>query len=150
MVKKFKTNTSAFTIAHYILLFLVVGLCIGVVAWVLITRNNSKPENNVTAQIKQSRNAGPCVVRTENMVRRMWENDPKMVPEKYWNIAMDYLNQTFKTRTYGICQDVAFVCAPGQVRRDCDPCAVPSARSWAMKIHIADMIEKNCDVANKY
>ncbi len=29
-------QTNSFTIAHYILLFLVVALCIGIIAWVMV------------------------------------------------------------------------------------------------------------------
>ena len=146
MAKKFKTNTSAFSIAHYILLFLVVALCIAIIAWVMIKTNNPKPENNVSANVIHVKDADPCVQRTRDMVARMWAYDPGAVPEKYWGIAENYLNQVITTRTYGICQDVAFTCRAGQIRVDCDPCAVPSARDWAQSIHVADMIQKNCGV----
>ena len=59
-------------------------------------------------------------------------------------IAIEYLNEPILNRTYGICQDVAFVCHPGQTRRECDPCAVPSARAIAKQQQIADMIKTNC------
>ena len=144
MVKKFNTNTSAFSIAHYILLFLVVGLCVAVVAWVMIKNKNPDPTNNVSANIVHVTDSDPCVQRTRQLVAQMWTYDPKMVPQKYWDIATNYLNQTITTRTYGICQDVAFTCRVGQIRRDCDPCAVPSARDWAQSIHVADLIRQNC------
>ena len=148
MVKKIKTNTSAFSIAHYILLFLVVGLCIGVVAWVVIKNNNPNPTNNVSPGVIHVNNTDPCVRRVTDMIARMWAYDPNSVPQKYWDIATNYLNQTITTRTYGICQDVAFVCRVGQVRSDCDPCAVPSAREYARDIHVADMIKRNCEIDN--
>ena len=69
---------------------------------------------------------------------------PFAVPQKYWDMAGNYLNQTITTRTYGICQDVAYTCRPGQIRRDCDPCAALSARDWAQSIHVVDMIRENC------
>ena len=141
MRKKFKPDTNAFTIAHYILLFLVTIICIGIIAWIMINRTNSHPTNNVTATyIKHS----PCIQRTINTVEKMWEYNPKMIPNKYWEIAMDYLNAPIKTHIYGICQDVAYTCHIGQIRRDCDPCAVPSARKYAREFHIADMIKQNC------
>ena len=146
MAKKFKINTSAFSIAHYILLFLVVGLCIAIIAWIMIKNNNPTPENNISTNVIHLRDTTPCVQRTRNMVKRMWAYDPKMVPDKYWTIAENYMNQTITTRTYGICQDIAFTCRPGQIRRDCDPCAVPSARDWAQSIHIADMIQQYCGI----
>ena len=144
MAKKFKTNTSAFSIAHYILLFLVVGFSIAIIAWVMIKNNNPNPENNVSNNVIHVKDTDPCVQRTRDMVARMWAYDPGAVPEKYWIIAENYLNQVITTRTYGICQDVAFTCHVGQIRVDCDPCAVPSARDWAQSIHVADMIQKNC------
>lgn len=146
MAKKFTTNTSAFTISHYILLFLVTILCIGIIAWVMIHRNNPHPENNITPNITHIHNTDPCVQRVTNTVARMWAYDPRSVPEKYWQIATDYINQAITTRIYGLCQDIAYVCRPGQLLRDCDPCAVPSARNYAQSIHIADMIEQNCDI----
>ena len=142
---KFKTNTNSFTIAHYILLFLVTITCIGIIAWVIITNNNPTPTNNVTQTITHVQHTDPCVQRTINTVAQMWAYDPKSVPQKYWNLAMDYMNQTITTNTYGICQDVAFKCRVGQIRRDCDPCAVPSARAYAQDIHTADMIAANCN-----
>ena len=144
MARHFKTNTNSFTIAHYILLFLVIGLCICIVAWILIVRHNNNPTNNVTPTITHINNASPCVQRTINTVEKMWRYDPKSVPQKYWNIAIEYLNEPISARTYGLCQDVAFVCHTGQIRRECDPCAVPSARAIAKQQQIADMITMNC------
>ena len=146
MVKKFKTNTNAFSIAHYILLFLVVGICIAIIAWVMITNNNPNPTSNISTNVVHVKESNPCVQNTRDMVARMWAYDPQSVPQRYWDIAGNYMNQTITTRTYGICQDVAFTCRPGQIRRDCDPCAAPSARDWAQSIHTADMIQKNCGI----
>ena len=146
MAKKFKTNASAFSIAHYILLFLVVGFSIAIIAWVMIKNNNPNPANNVSTNVVRVKDTDPCVQRTRDMVARMWAYDPGAVPEKYWAIAKNYLNQVITKRTYGICQDVEFTCRVGQIRADCDPCAVPSARDWAQSIHVADMIKQNCDV----
>ena len=145
MVKKFKTNTSAFSIAHYILLFLVAGICITIVARVIIKNNNSHPSNNVTPSVLHIKESDTCVQNVRNTVARMWAYEPNRVPQKYWNMAENYLNQIITTRTYGICQDVAFECKPGQIRIDCDPCAVPSAREWAQSIHVADLIQENCN-----
>ncbi len=142
--KAFKNNTSAFTIAHYILLFLVTGLCISVIAWIMISRNNNRASNNISQNIIHIKNTEPCIQRVNEIVTRMWALNPQAVPEKYWAIATDYINQPFTTRTSGICEDVAFTCRAGQLRRDCDPCAVPAARAYAMKIHINDLISANC------
>lgn len=141
-----KNTTNSFTIAHYILLFLVFCLCTGIIVWIIITRNNPTPTNNVSVSpVIHIDKPTPCIQRTKNTVSQMWAYDPDMVPQKYWDIALDYLNQKITTRTYGICQDVAYICHPGEIRRDCDPCAVPSARNYAMEIHIADMIHANCE-----
>ena len=145
MAKKFKTNTNTYTIAHYLLLFLVIGLCICIAAWIMITRHNNNPINNVTPTITHISSTLPCVKRTVDTVEQMWRYDPKSVPQKYWNIAIEYLNEPITARTYGLCQDVAFVCHTGQIRRECDPCAVPSARAFAKQQQIADMIKMNCD-----
>lgn len=148
MAKKIKTNITSFTIAHYILLFFVVVLCVCIIAWVMIHRNNSSPENNVSINTTHISSSNPCVQRTINTINQMWAYNPKQVPQKYWDIAMSYMNQPIITRTYGLCQDVGYVCHPGQILRDCDPCAIPSARTYAQSIHIADMIEKNCPDQN--
>ena len=144
MAKKFKTNTNTYTIAHYLLLFLVIGLCICIAAWIMITRHNNNPINNVTPTITHISSTLPCVKRTVDTVEQMWRYDPKSVPQKYWNIAIEYLNEPITAHTYGLCQDVAFVCHTGQIRRECDPCAVPSARAFAKQQQIADMIKMNC------
>ena len=144
MAKKFTTNTNAFGIAHYILLFIVVILCICTIAFIIIKRNNPNPQNNVQPTITHIKNNDPCVQRTINTIAQMWAYDPKKVPQKYWDIATNYLTEPITTRFYGICQDVAYTCHPGQIRRDCDPCAVPSARAYAMEIHTTDMIQANC------
>lgn len=142
--KKFKQNTNAFTIAHYILLFLVTGLCISIIAWIIITRHNNTPKNNISQNIIHIKNTDPCVQRINEIVTKMWAFNPNAIPQKYWDIANNYLNQTITTRTYGLCQDVAFVCHKGQIMRDCNPCAVPAARDYAIKIQISDLIRGNC------
>lgn len=143
MAKKFKTDTSAIGIAHYILLFLVVAGCIALVAWIMIKNNNQNSSVNTTSII-HVKNSYPCVQRARNTVAHMWEYDPNAVPQKYWTMAEDYMNQVITTRTYGICQDVAFVCNVGEIRQDCDPCAVPNARNLAQSIHTADIIKEYC------
>ncbi|MBQ7056242.1 MAG: hypothetical protein IJN91_04925 [Alphaproteobacteria bacterium] len=145
MIKtKFQTNTTSFTIAHYLLLFFVMIFCISIIAWVMISRNNSAPTNNISGNILHIHSSAPCVQRTIKTVKQMWEYDPKSVPEKYWEIAMSYMNQKIQDRTYGICQDVAYICPRGAILYDCNPCAVPMARDYAQNIHIADMIVANC------
>lgn len=145
---KFKNNTNAFSIAHYILLFLVVGLCIGLVSWTLVRRNNNAPSNNVAPTITHIYANDPCAQRIANLVAQMWAYDSANVPDKYWRIADDYINQPMETKIYGVCNDVAFTCRVGQLRRECDPCAVPSARMLAQDQQTADMIKIYCADAN--
>jgi hypothetical protein len=142
---KIQSNASPFNIAHYILLCLVVLICIGLIAWVMIKRNNPEPENNIAPAVIRVSNDDPCVQRVTETVLRMWAFNPRAVPQKYWDMALNWLNQPITTRMYGLCQDVAFVCRVGQLRKDCDPCAVPSARDYAQGRHIADMIQENCN-----
>ena len=141
---KFKINTNSFTIAHYILLFLVTGICIAVIAWIMISRHNTNPTNNVSENIIHTTGNSPCAKRTIETVEKLWAYNPNAVPQKYWNIAIDYMNQPITKKTYGVCQDVAYTCHVGQIIRDCDPCAVPSARAYAKSIHIADLLKTNC------
>ena len=144
MAKKlFYTNTNSVRIAHYILLFAVAILCISIVAYAIIHRDNPTPTSNVHPSARAQYQT-PCSQRTADTIAQMWAYDQKSVPQKYWDIAMNYLNQPVPTATYGICQDVAFHCRSGEIRRNCDPCAVPSARMHAMDIHIRDAIKQNC------
>lgn len=142
-MQKFQHNISSFNIAHYILLFLVVCLGIGVVAYTVIIRHNNTPSNNMEFSTKHISSTA-CINRTTQQIHKIWQYDPKLVPQKYWEIAMDYLNTPITQTTYGLCQDVAYVCHAGQIRRNCDPCAVPSARAYAQSFHIADSIAANC------
>lgn len=148
MATKFETNTNSFTISHYILLFLVVIICIGIISWVIIKRHNATPQNNITPTITHVKNTDPCVQHATDTVAQMWAYNPRLIPQKYWQIASNYINETITTRTYGICQDVAFTCRPGQKRIECDPCAVPSARAYAQDMQTADMISENCPHVN--
>lgn len=143
---KIQTNTSAFTIAHFIFLFLVIFFCIAIIAWTMIRQNNSNPTNDITGNILHLSGSQPCISRTIKTVQQMWEYNPKAVPEKYWEIAMNYMNQRVQKTTYGLCQDIAFVCKAGDILHDCNPCAVPLARDYAQQAHIADMIMSNCGV----
>ena len=149
MAKEYKVNTNTFSIAHYILLFLVTILCIGIISWVMIRRNNPAPQNNIQTIDTYAHQTDPCVHRITNTVAKMWAYNPDMIPERYWDIAMQYLDETITTRTYGLCQDVAFTCLPGQRRRDCDPCAVPSARAYAQARQTADLIQQHCPTSHQ-
>ena len=141
-MKKIHHNLSSFNIAHYILLFFVVCLAIGIVAYATITHNNT-PTNN-TEFSTQHISSTACINRVTRQIHQMWQYNPKSVPQQYWEIAIAYLNTPIAETTYGLCQDVAYVCHAGQIRRNCDPCAVPSARKHAQSVHISDAITENC------
>lgn len=141
-------NTNSFTIAHYILLFLVVGLCIGIAAWIMISSRTATPKNNVEPVVHIS-NTDPCSRQTMNAIAQMWAYDPGMVPQKYWDMAAEYANEQIVTRIHGNCNSVNFTCRPGQIRRDCDPCAIGTGRQIAMDQHIADTIRQNCDTQSE-
>ncbi len=137
-------QTNSFTIAHYILLFFVVGLCIGIAAWIMITTRNANPKNNIES-VTHISNDDPCVQNIMNSVSQMWAYNPGAVPQKYWRIASEYADEQIVTRIQGHCNNVAFTCRPGQIRRDCDPCAVGGGRQMAIDQHIADMVKINCN-----
>ena len=143
MKPKFKTNTNSFTIAHYILLFFVVTLCICIIAWIIIFRHNPNATNNISKS-NDITDIYSCPQRVKATVAKMWKYDSNAVPEKYWKLAQDFLDSKITTTTFGICQDIAYTCHPGQVRSDCDPCAVPSARAYAQESQTIDMIQEIC------
>ena len=110
----------------------------------IMGKDNANTTNNISQNIIHINSGEPCIKRTIATIEKMWEYDPKSVPQKYWDIALEYLNEPILATTYGICQDVAFACHTGQTRRDCDPCAIPSAREIAKNQQIADKIKQNC------
>ncbi|MBO5834064.1 MAG: hypothetical protein J6R22_03870 [Alphaproteobacteria bacterium] len=143
MKQKFKTNTNTFSIAHYILLFFVVTLCICIIAWVIIFRHNPDATTNITKSENIS-GAYSCPQKVKKMVTKMWQNDSNSIPKKYWRLAQDFLNAPVASTTFGVCQDIAYTCHAGQIRSDCDPCAVISARAYAQEIQTIDMIGNIC------
>ena len=143
---RYKPNTNSLTIAHYILLFLVTILCICIIAWTIIYRHNAHPQNNITMSATHISASDPCVTRVTQHIKKIWSYDSASIPDKYWKIAEDYINAPIESKFYGICYDVAFVCRVGQLRRDCDPCAVPTARQIAQDQQIADTIYEKCNM----
>lgn len=143
-----KTNTqklNTFTIAHYILLFFVVVLCIGVVAWTLTRGSKSVAANaDNTNVIHVTENISPCAQKIMNQVSQIWAYNPELIPETYLNIANDYVNASITEHTRGECNNVKFTCRVGDIRRDCDPCALGTARQIAMDRQIADMTAQYC------
>lgn len=142
---KLNKKTNPFTAAHYILLFLVVVLCIAIIAWIMISKQRQQNAMRPAPVVTHVQNTDPCVQDVRNIVAQMWAYNSEQVPQKYWDIANGYLNQQITTRQSGVCADVAFVCKPGQRRIECDPCAVPSARMVAQDQQVTDLIQQYCD-----
>lgn len=142
MAKRKEFQTTPFTIAHYILLFMIVVVCASIVTWLIIARHNDTVTDS--ANITKIMNDDPCVQQTRNAVSRMWAYNQELIPARYKAIAETYANNAVLTRVHGYCNDVPFTCRAGQLRRTCDPCAVGAGRNIAMELHIADMIRTNC------
>ncbi len=137
-----KINT--FTIAHYILLFLVVVLCIGIVAWTLTRSGKSVAATDDANVIRVTENISPCAQKIKNQVSQIWAYNPELIPQKYLDIANEYVNSRVDDRIRGECNNVKFTCRRGDIRRDCDPCAVGAARQIAMERQISDMTAEYC------
>lgn len=137
-------QTNSFSIAQYILLFFVVVLCIGIVAWTLVHTGRRVDSENKTPSVIHITNTNPCVADITNKISQIWAYNPELVPQRYLDMATNYANEQITTRIHGSCNDVSFVCRPGQIRRNCDPCALSSARQIAMDQQIADIIHMEC------
>ena len=149
MAKKSEYQTSAFTIAHYILLFMVMVTCASVIVWLVLDRYHTQQSNRTN--ITYIMNNDPCVLQTRDAVSRMWAFNQELIPARYQTMADTYANDAILTRTNGYCDGIPFTCRAGQLRRTCDPCAIQTGRRRAMEFHIADMIRANCgyDLSNK-
>ena len=136
-----ESTPSAFSISHYVLLFIVSTLCTVSVVWVLIAANNreSAINNNIKASTDKS-----CQRATADAITLLWEQKPQDIPEKYIAMEQSYANRTVAVRTTGTCNGEKFICKMGQIRSACDPCALNSAKKRAMFQHISDMIDKAC------
>lgn len=140
------TQTTSFKIAQYILMFLVALLCIGIIIWIFTAGKADKNNNSGQSvdNVIRITNTDPCVQQVNNAISQLWAYNIDSVPEKYINIANNYVNEQITVHTSGVCNDVNFVCRPGQIRRDCDPCAIGSGRQFAMQQQINDEIEMQC------
>lgn len=136
-------RTNSFSIAQYILLFGIAAACIGLVAWTMISAHRQS-NNNTPVTVTHIQNDDPCVQEVINTVSKLWAYNSDMIPQKYWDMADAYANETITTKIRGACNEINFVCRVGQIRRDCDPCAVASGREIAREQQITDMIEINC------
>ena len=142
-------QTTSYSVAHFILVFLVVCACVVGVVWLLIAAGYRHAEQQSDAQVVETETVvattvSPCAQGVMNDVAQMWAYNPNDVPQKYWDMAVNYLNAPVENYTEGACNDIRFICNPGQIRRECDPCAVSSAMSKAMEKHTKAMIAQNC------
>ncbi len=138
--KDFQTNP--FTIAHYILLFMVTVVCISIVTWLIIDRYNKSHETNVSVSYMLSDE--PCIVRTREAIKSMWHYNQELIPTRYKTMADTYANNAVLSRVNGYCNERPFTCRAGQLRRICDPCAIEVGRQRAMEQHILDSVRANC------
>ena len=145
MAKKSEFQTTPFTIAHYILLFMVAVTCVSIVVWLIIARHNAAIQDGLN--ITKIMNNDPCVHQTRDAVTRMWAYNQELIPPKYIQMAKEYADETITNRTTGYCNDASFTCRPGQRRSVCDPCARGTGRQMALNAHIADTIKTTCDTS---
>lgn len=142
-------QTTSFTISQYILLFAIAAFCIGIVAWTMISANR-RPTNTTgddtspQLAVTHIKYDTPCAKAIANQVAQTWAYTPDKIPMQYMTIASEYADQIISTRITGDCNDTAFTCRSGQVRRDCDPCAVGTALQIAQDQQIADLIQQQC------
>lgn len=135
---------SAFSVAHYVLLFLVSTICTVSVVWVLIAANNRESRLNDKFISQSSNSQKSCQRRTADNVVILWESNYANVPEKYKIIETNYANRIVPVRTTGTCNGTRFICEMGDLRYQCDPCAKKSAYKRAMFQHISDAIDQEC------
>ncbi|MBO4672714.1 MAG: hypothetical protein J5608_03620 [Alphaproteobacteria bacterium] len=133
-------SPSAFSVAHYVLLFLVSTACTVSVVWVLIAANNRE-----AATIdKMERTSKTCQRDIADKITDLWEHDPTQVPQKYMNLVDTYANRIVTVRTTGMCNGKSFMCPMNTKRSACDPCAHNAAYKRAMFQHISDEIDREC------
>lgn len=154
MAKKKVRNdyeTTSYSIAHYILMFLLVCICIVIVAWIMIAgryHTDTDTTGVILAETETvtdtARPVSPCAQQIINNVAQMWTYNPDQVPSYYWDVATKYVNGTVTERIDGVCDKVRYVCDAGQRRRDCNPCAVSTGITIAMDRHASDLIAKKC------
>lgn len=135
---------SAFSVAHYVLLFIVSTLCTISVVWVLVAANNR--ESAIHDHIKKAdTNAEKsCERATADAIKLLWQDKPGDIPQKYIVMENNYANRIVPVRTTGTCNGKKFTCTMGAVRATCDPCAKNTAQKRAMFQHISDTIDELC------
>lgn len=139
-------QTTSFKISRYILLVLVLVLCIGIIAWTIVTRNKSSQESNAPVDnVIRITNSDSCVQDVTNKISQLWAYSPDDIPMKYLNMINEYINERITAKITGYCNDIKFTCKTGQLRKDCDPCALGSAKQFAMDQQIVDTVAQKCN-----
>ena len=135
---------SAFSISHYVVLFIFSTLCTISVVWVLIAANNR--EAAIRDNILRNKQAitKTCQKNTADNITTLWKKTPQKIPPQYMIMEKDYANRIVPVRTTGNCNGERFICNMGQIRSVCDPCAKNTARKRAMFQHISDSIDQAC------
>ena len=135
---------SAFSVSHYILLFLVSTICTVSVVWVLIAANNRESALRDKNMATVSDVPKSCQKDAADKIILLWETNYDNVPQGYKIMELNYANRVVPVRTTGTCNGEKFVCQMGDVRATCDPCAKNSARKRAMFQHVSDEIDASC------
>lgn len=133
-------SPSAFSVAHYVLLFLVSTACTVSVVWVLIAANNRESALND----RTKPNDKTCQRTVADTVTDMWEHTPDKIPPQYVSLIDSYANRIVMVRTTGTCNGKKFICPMHTKRIECDPCAYNAANKRAMFQHISDEIDRIC------
>ncbi|MDE6477927.1 MAG: hypothetical protein K2L95_01125 [Alphaproteobacteria bacterium] len=149
-----RNQTTSFSIARYILFFILGILGIGIGVWILtadrrIAYDTPAPTTtqmmgNIDTAIAERIARDPCARDVADAVARMWAYTPDNVPAPYKELAQNYANETLPVAIHGNCNDVQFECQSGDIRRNCDPCAVSTGRMFAQSRQIADWISEQC------
>lgn len=132
---------SAFSVSHYVLLFLVSTLCTISVVWVLIAANNR--ESALRDKI-HTHTTKTCQRDVADKITNTWATKPHEIPPQYKHMQSNYANRIVTVRTTGTCNGEKFVCKMGEMRSACDPCAENSAQKRAVFQHISDVIDETC------
>jgi hypothetical protein len=135
---------SAFSVSHYVLLFIVSTLCTVSVVWVLIAANNRESAIHDNLLRNEIRSEKTCQRAAADAITLLWEHKPQDIPQKYINMENTYANRIVPVRTSGTCNGQKFICKMGEKRSACDPCAINSAQKRAMFQHISDTIDALC------
>jgi len=137
----YKNTPSAFSVAHYVLLFVVSCACTISVVWVLIATTNKETALRHKLNTETTKT---CQRNAADKITHIWHNTPEQIPLAYTTLENNYANRIVPVRTTGTCNGKKFICKMGDIRSDCDPCAQNSAKKRAMFQHISDVIDEMC------